>query len=164
MGHDGGEMPVWLGLMQFLGVGQAPLTMVLLVLLAGFGLLGWLLNSMVVKFMPAYPGWAILPVVAMATLAGAWTTSRAARFIGRAVPAFASTATSVTRLVGRRGYVTSAQVDNSYGQVKVRDPGGTSLTVFAVVDPKQPPLPRDAEVFLVEYDPVKKVFVVVPSE
>ena len=162
--HEAAELPAWATLLHFLGVGQAPLTMVVVVLVGGFGILGWVFNALVLDLFSTYPGWALLPVLAITTLIGIWFTSRAARRLGRAVPAFASTATSVKRLVGRRGYVSSPQVDHSYGQVKLRDPGGTSLTVFAVVDPGKPPVPRDAEVFLVEYDPVKKVFVVVPSE
>ncbi len=38
------------------------------------------------------------------------------------------------------------------------------ITVFAVVDPGKPPIPRDVEVILVEYDEAKKVFIVVPSD
>ena len=60
--------------------------------------------------------------------------------------------------------MTSPQVDEKYGQVKVRDTGGTLITVFAVVDPGQPPIPRDADVILVEYDEKRKVFIVVPSD
>jgi hypothetical protein len=67
-------------------------------------------------------------------------------------------------LVGRRGRVSSGHVDQAYGQVKVRDPGGTLITVFAVVDPGKPSIACDSEVYLVEYDPVKKVFVVVPAD
>ena len=138
--------------------------MVLLVLLGSFGILGWIINSLMLNLFQVYPGLILIPVLAGAALVGAWFTSRAARFIGWAIPAFASTATSVKQLVGRRGYVSSPQVDQSYGQVKVRDPGGTLLTVFAVVDPGKSPLSREAEVFLVEYDPARKVFIVVPSD
>jgi hypothetical protein len=55
-------------------------------------------------------------------------------------------------------------VDEEYGQVKLRDIGGTLITVFAVVDPGKPAILRDTEVILVEYDAAKKVFIVVPSE
>jgi hypothetical protein len=174
VGHDAGGVPAWAGALRFLGVGQAPLTMVLLVLLGGFGILGWVMNALILSVSPSYlkiswlPAWlAWLPFVLVlgADLAlGAWFTSRVAVFIGRAVPAFSSTATSVKRLVSRRGHVVSPQVDEKYGQVKVRDPGGTLITVFAVVDPGKPPIPRDTEVILVEYDEAKKVFIVVPSD
>jgi membrane protein implicated in regulation of membrane protease activity len=164
VGHDAGGAPAWTGALRFLGVGQAPLTMVLLVLLGGFGMLGWIANASVLGIMPQYPAWVLAIVLLFDLFIAAWFTSRVAGFIGRAVPAFASTATSVKRLVSRRGHVVSPQVDEKYGQVKVRDPGGTLITVFAVVDPGKPPIPRDAEVVLVEYDEAKKVFVVVPSD
>jgi hypothetical protein len=70
----------------------------------------------------------------------------------------------MTRLVARKGRVISPQVDQTYGQVKVRDPGGTLITVFARVDSDKPPIPRDAEVYLVDYDADKKVFTIVTAE
>jgi membrane protein implicated in regulation of membrane protease activity len=171
---DAGGVPAWAELLRFLGVGQAPLTMVLLVLMGGFGILGWVMNALILSVSPSYlkfswlPAWlAWLPFIAVLIvdlMLGAWFTSRVAVFIGRAVPAFSSTATSVKRLVSRRGHVVSPQVDEKYGQVKVRDPGGTLITVFAVVDPGKPPIPRDTDVILVEYDDAKKVFIVVPSD
>ena len=162
--HDLGGAPAWTGALAFLGVGHAPVTMILLVLMGGFGLLGWSMNALVLDLLPAYPSWALALVLVVDLLLAFWFTSRVARFIGRALPAFASTATSTARLVARRGRIISPQVDNTYGQVKVRDPGGTLITVFAVVDPGKPPLPRDTEVFLVDYDAVKKVFTVVPAD
>lgn len=97
-------------------------------------------------------------------LLSAWITARTAKLIGRAIPAFASTATSAKHLVARRGWVVSAQVDQHYGQVKLRDPGGTLITVFAKVDPDKSPIPRDTEVYLVDYDAARKVYTVVPSD
>lgn len=162
-GSNGGAAPA-LNVLRFLGVGQVPITMVLLVLLGGFGIIGWMLNAVVLGITPQYPAIALL-FVGLAGLAfAAWFTSRTARALGRAVPAFASTATTLARLVGRRGRVASPEVDEKYGQVKVRDLGGTLITVFAVVDAGKPHLKRDTEVILVEYDPAHKVFVVVPSD
>jgi len=162
--HEAGGAPAWTGALRFLGVGQAPLTMVLLVLLGGFGILGWIANASVLGIMPQYPAWVLAIVLLFDLFIAAWFTSRVAGLIGRAVPAFSSTATSVKRLVSRRGHVVSPQVDEKYGQVKVRDPGGTLITVFAVVDPGKPPILRDTEVVLVEYDEAKKVFIAVPSD
>jgi len=173
-GHDAGGAPAWTSALRFLGVGQAPLTMVLLVLLGGFGIIGWVLNALILSVSPTYlkfswlPAWlAWLPFIVVLTVdagLGAWFTSKMARFIGRAVPAFSSTATSAKRLVTRRGRVVSPQVDEKYGQVKVRDPGGTLITVFAVVDPGKPSIQRDTQVILVEYDSKKKMYIVVPSD
>jgi len=164
VGHDVGGAPAWMGALRFLGVGQAPMTMILLVLLGGFGIIGWIANASVAGLFPSYPGWVLAVILFVDLAVAALFTSRMAGFIGRAVPAFASTATSVKRLVSRRGHVVSPKVDETYGQVKLRDIGGTLITVFAVVDPGKPPIPRDTEVILVEYDAAKKVFVVVPSE
>jgi membrane protein implicated in regulation of membrane protease activity len=134
------------------------------VLLGGFGILGWIANASVLGILPIYPGWVLLVILLLDVFVAAWFTSRVAGLLGRAMPAFSSTATSLKRLVTRRGRVVSPQVDEKYGQVKVRDPGGTLITVFAVVDPGKPPILRDTEVILVEYDEAKKVYVVVPSD
>lgn len=158
------ELPTWANVLEFLGVGHAPVTMILLVLMGSFGILGWIANSLVLGIYPIYPGWALVGVLVGTLLISVWFTSRTSRFIGRAIPAFASTATSTTRLVGKRGYVISPQVDEKYGQVKLRDSGGNLLTIFAVVDPGKPSIPRDAEVYLVDYDATKKIFTIVPSE
>lgn len=165
LAHDlaGGE-PVWLEVLQFLGVGHAPLTLVLLIWVGGFGILGWVANSFVLNIVPTYPSWALVIVLVGALSISAWSTSRLARLIGRAIPAFASSATSASQLVSRRGRVASVQIDDSYGQVKVRDSGGTLITVFAKVDPGKPPIPRDSEVYLVDYDAARKVYIVVPSD
>ncbi len=164
MDHTVDALPGWTVLLSFLGVGQAPLTMVLLILLGTFGFLGWFLNSLIVSNLSFYPPLAILPIFGVALFGGGLTASRTARFIGRAVPALSTTATSMKNLVSRQGRVVSAQVDQQYGQVKVRDKGGTLITVFAVVDSGESPIERDTEVFLVEYNKAKKVFFVVPAE
>ncbi|MCK6625998.1 MAG: YqiJ family protein [Anaerolineae bacterium] len=162
--HDLTGAPGWLGALKFLGVGQAPVTMILLLLVGSFGLLGWIANWLLLGVVPAYPGWGLIAVLGGALVLSVVVTSRTARLIGRAIPAFASTATSASQLVARRGRVISSQVDQIYGQVKVRDPGGTLITVFAKVDPDKPAIPRDTEVYLVDYDAARKVYTVVPSD
>jgi hypothetical protein len=44
--------PAWLGVLEFLGVGHAPVTMILLVLLGSFGLLGWIANWLLLGAIP----------------------------------------------------------------------------------------------------------------
>lgn len=162
--HDLADAPAWLGALEFLGVGHAPVTMILLLLVGSFGLLGWIANWLLLGTLPVYPGWALGVTLVGSLLIAGWFTSRTARLIGRAVPSFSSTATSASQLVARRGWVISSQVDQSYGQVKVRDPGGTLITVFAKVDPDKPVIPRNTEVYLVDYDEARKVYTVVPSD
>lgn len=54
--HDLTGAPGWLGALKFLGVGQAPVTMILLLLVGSFGLLGWIANWLLLGVVPAYPG------------------------------------------------------------------------------------------------------------
>jgi len=78
--------------------------MVLLVLLGGFGIIGWIMNALILSVSPTYLRFNWLPAWLTWFLSslswywtwrfGAWFTSRMAGFIGRAVPAFSSTATS----------------------------------------------------------------------
>lgn len=154
----------WAEILHFMGVGYVPVTMVLALALGSFGLLGWALNTLAFGVFAGYPNWAIFPAVLVSLAGSAWFTGRTSRLMGRLVPAFSSSATPMKRLVGLRGRVSSPQVDQTYGQVKVRDSGGTLITVFAVVDPGHAPIPADTEVFLVDYNPANKVFVVVPSD
>src|SRR5512136_387047 len=72
LAHDAGGAPAWAGALRFLGVGQAPLTMVLLVLLGGFGILGWIVNASVIGVFPVYPGWALAVVLLLDLLIAAW--------------------------------------------------------------------------------------------
>ncbi len=160
---DAGDLSLAGQLLEFLGVGKAPVTMILLLLLGSFGVIGWIANSVLLNLLGRYPVPAIAPVTVISLYAGGFFTSRTAQVIGRLVPAVATSATSKHRLVGRLGRVISPQVDQTFGLVKVRDSGGTPITVFAVIDPDQAPIRRDANVFLVEYNPVKKIFVVVSS-
>jgi len=154
----------WAELLQFLGVGRIPVTMVLLLFLGGLGISGWVLNGLVLNIFSSYPNRAIIPISVASIFIGVWVTSRTARFVGRVVPTFSTTATPVKRLVSRKGWISSPQIDESYGQVKVRDAGGTLITVFAIVDPGHPSLAYGTEVFLVEYDSARKLFIVEPVE
>jgi hypothetical protein len=54
--------------------------------------------------------------------------------------------------------VISPFVDDKYGQVRVRDQGGTLITVFAVAH--SAPISRSSEVALVSYDTAHKRFTV----
>ncbi len=149
---------------QFLGMGRIPFTMIFLLWLLGFGLTGWLGNSLLLTTFSSYPEWGILAVLAVAIITASWFTAGMARLMGHAVPAFTSTATSVQTLVCRQGWVSSQHVDENYGQVKVRDTAGTLHTVFAVIDPGHLPIVHNTKVFLVEYNSAQKLFIVEPVD
>ncbi|NJM41110.1 MAG: YqiJ family protein [Anaerolineae bacterium] len=144
--------------LAFLGVGKAPVAVVLLLLFGAIAILGWVFNSAVQSLFGDYPSIAFVPVVLLALMGAALITSRVSRFIGRALPPISTTAMRAEALVGKRGTVISPFVDAKYGQVRVRDQGGTLITVFAVAH--STPIPRSSEVALVSYDMAQKRFTV----
>jgi membrane protein implicated in regulation of membrane protease activity len=148
-----------LSALAFLGVGKAPLMLVLLILCGFTGLSGWTLNGFAQSLLGGYPAWAFVLVLPLAMLVGGTLSSNLARLIGRALPPVSTTAVHEQALVGRRGTVVSPRVDETYGQVHVRDAGGTLMRVFAVVK-HEPPIENGEAVVLVDFDPGRRCFVV----
>ena len=158
---DADGLSEMLSVLAFVGVGKAPLLVVLLILLGSIGILGWTVNSLVLAVFRSYPAWAFIVSLLVALIGGSLASSRLARLIGRALPSISSTATAATGLVGRRGTVISSRVDGAYGLVRVRDQGGTLINVFAITAEDEP-IGSQTEVALVEYDMHKKRYMVVP--
>ena len=156
---DKGEALSALSLFAFIGLGKAPLFVVLIIFFGAMGILGWIGNSLVESLFTSYPGLALAPVGFISLLGSGLISSRVTRFIGRMLPPVSTTATHADALVGRRGTVLSPNVDGKYGLVRLRDQGGTSINIFAIVD-NEDPIDRDSEVVLVDYDPVNKRYTV----
>lgn len=148
-----------LALMAYLGMGKAPLMVILVILFGTVGLLGWLLNSLIGGIVTPYPAVAFAAVLPISLVGGSFVSSRTARLIGRALPPISTTATKASALVGRPGVVISPNVDGKYGMVRLRDSGGTMINVFAITDGEEP-IDRSSEVVLVEYDPQLKRYTV----
>jgi membrane protein implicated in regulation of membrane protease activity len=156
---DKGDGLSALSIFAFIGVGKAPLFVVLIILFGTMGILGWIFNSLIESIVMPYPSLALLPVGVVALLGSSVISSRVTRFIGKVLPPISTTATRADALVGRQGVVLSPQVDGKYGLVRLRDKGGTSINVFAVVDSEEP-IDRDNEVILVDYDSAHKIYTV----
>lgn len=144
-----------LNILAFIGVGKAPLFVVLIILFGAVGILGWGLNSLIESLFTSYPSPVIVPVGLLSFFGGGLISSRIARFIGRALPPVSTSATAMKDLVGRSGVVLSRQLDSNYGLVRVKDRGGMAINVFAVVQSEEP-IPQDSEIVLVSFDPEEK--------
>jgi hypothetical protein len=155
--HDAGLSA--LSLLAYLGVGKAPLMVILVILFGTVGVLGWLMNSVIEEALGGYPGIAFAAVLPIAFIAGGFASSRTARLIGRALPPVSTTATPAKALVGRAGVVISPSVNAKYGMVRLRDSGGTMINVFAITDGEDP-INRSSEVVVVDYDPQQKRYTV----
>lgn len=149
-----------LGLFAFIGVGKAPLAIVLMLLFGSTAIVGWALNGLAAAWLRPYSVLIFIIVLLLALLGGAFASSRLARIIGRALPPISSTASLAQDLVGKRGTVLSPCVDTRYGLIRVRDAGGTSINVFGVIAADDEPIKRNTVVVLANYDAVKKLYLV----
>jgi membrane protein implicated in regulation of membrane protease activity len=145
--------------LAFIGIGKAPLMVVILIVLMTTGLLGWILNGIAVGILGFFPGLLLLGTFLVSLVTGSLVTSRVARFIGRALPPVSTTATRAQGLVGRPGTVISPFVDARYGMVHLRDDGGTLISVFATTEDEQP-IPRGEMVILLSYDAAQRLYLV----
>jgi len=150
-----------LSLFAFIGVGKAPLAIVLMLLFGATAVIGWLLNGLAAAIGLANALPVFIVVLTLALIGGALVSSRMARIIGRALPPISSTASLAQDLVGKRGTVLSPYVDGRYGLIRVRDAGGTSINVFGVIAVTDSPIARNSTVVLASYDAAKKQYLVV---
>jgi membrane protein implicated in regulation of membrane protease activity len=160
----GDGLSAWGDFLAFIGLGQAPLTLVLLLLFLTFGFTGWVLNSAVISILGSYPGIALGGTLPLSMLSSVLITSRLSRLLNRITPSVSTTAMSRKQLVGHRGTVVSAQVTGRYGQVRVKDRSGASLTLFARIEGDTAPIKRDQEVVIVAYDEAEHTYTVVSSD
>ena len=145
--------------LAFIGFGKAPVMVVLLILLFSMGLLGWFLNGVILGIFGVFPSLLILLSGLLSLALGAFVTSRATRFIGRALPPISTTATKAQAMVGMNGTVTSPFVDAKYGMIHLRDQGGTLVSLFATTEDEKP-IPRGQSVILLSYDAAQKRYLV----
>lgn len=143
--------------LAFLGIGQVPVMLVLIVLLGSLGSLGLLANTVLITLLGLQPGLAVVGSLAGGLLLAVLITGRTSRMLGK-VAGNVSMAVSSAQLVGRAGVVVSPSVSPTYGKVTVRDSNGTMHTVFAVT--RGETLLERSEVALLAYDDVRRVFTV----
>jgi len=139
-------------LLAFIGFGQAPLMVTLLILFSAIGLTGWLVNGLTQLAFGTYPSAAIVLNGPLAVLGGGWIGARLNRLIGQALPPISTTASRAQELIGQTGTVISPMVDSRYGLVHLRNPGGVLISIFGVTLPNAPPLLRGTRVTLTAYD------------
>jgi membrane protein implicated in regulation of membrane protease activity len=154
--HDTFSGFSWLA---FIGIGKAPLMVVILIVLMTTGLLGWFLNGLALGILGFFPSLLLLGTFLFSLIVGSLVTSRVTRFIGRALPPVSTTATRAQALVGRPGTVISPFVDGRYGMVHLRDDGGTLISLFAITEEDQP-IARGESVILLSYDAAQRRYLV----
>lgn len=147
LGHDvdvDGEAD-WL---SWLGVGQLPLLMLLVVFLASFGLIGLIAQQLTLGLTGSlWPAWIAIPATAVASLP---CTGLLSRLLARVIPRDETTAIGVDELVGLHArIVVGTATRGSPAKARVRDFHGQTHYVMAEPDMPQVHFTEGDEVLLV---------------
>ncbi|MGF1499133.1 MAG: DUF1449 domain-containing protein [Elainellaceae cyanobacterium] len=140
-------------ILGWLGVGKAPLVLLLALDLCLWGLLGWMLNVATGNLLGQIPtGWLGVPILLLSLVAALLMGGQVARPIGLVFASFGESASS-DRLVGCVGIVSSARLyrvsEGKIAQIDVVDPAKNLVTVNAALPLWATVTPRRGEQVLV---------------
>ncbi|BAC07906.1 OB-fold-containig protein [Thermosynechococcus vestitus] len=142
----------FLAMLHWLGVGRAPLILLLALDFSLLGVLGWFLNVLFYTLSGTWPGVVWSGVIAIAALLLALTIGGlCSRPLGQIFAQF-SEDTRRDRLLGCSGHVSSAHIPRSgtgIGQVSVLDANGNRLLVPAVLPPWATVTPQQGQEVLI---------------
>jgi len=156
-GHDvahGGAGHVLPAVLDFFGVGRVPLSILVMCYCFVWGATG--LASL--TLLGTAKVWV---AVAIAAASAVLITRQVAYGLSRIMPTFETHHTPQRELVGLRGRVLYRVTETS-GVVRLRDERQSLRDVECRVRPNEAPLPADAPVVLLRYEPGTKVFLVAP--
>ena len=133
----------------WMGIGKAPLILLLATDLSLWGLFGWMFNVWLGEFTDRVPsGVWIFIVLILSLVASLFTGGLIARPIGKIFAEFGED-TSSDRLIGRHGTVSSATIPvekrGRIGQVDIIDKSGNLVTINATVPEWATVIPRHGE-------------------
>lgn len=154
--HLGGET-----MLELLGVGRVPLSVVLMTLLMTWGFAGIVVNRLLFEVLV---GW-LLPLVSIpvATVIAVSATGVLSRAVARLMPLDESSAWRKRDLVG-----TTAEalypINSQFGMAIVRDPQGERYQIPCRVGEGAAPIAKGQSVLLVEYDAKGDFYTVRPYE
>jgi membrane protein implicated in regulation of membrane protease activity len=152
-GHPDLESDAHPSILSLLGVGKAPLAILVLSYLLSFGVAGVLFVMLTENWLDGFEGYslgfsALFSVVSTAALAGV---------LGRMVPTVESYAKKYDQLVGREGVVIT-RITPTSGSADVRDSGGSLHRIPAVTISGE--ISRGEKILVVSYDYDDSTFVV----
>ena len=145
--------------LSFLGVGRCPLSIILMVFGITWGFIGLCCNGIFssIRFIPA--GLYFWPSLFAATILGLFITRYTSLTIARVLPKQASSAVSLTSLVGKYGE-TSVRISVTGGRARVRDQHGTLHNIYCRVADGEEKIPANEQIIVLQYLPPEKVFIV----
>ncbi len=158
---DAGELsPSFGDVFGFLNVGRVPLMVVLMSLLAMWGITGLIANAAL--NVPQNPQW-----VWISCVIAFFCSFLATRYISIALSKLLPESEKAIRdvqLLGLRGRVISGQITTTFGTARVQVPDGPELTVSCRAKLDEDTPVKGDTVILIDYDRTKRIFDVRKSE
>jgi len=159
---DGGQTDhgsVSLTALSWLGVGKVPVSIVLMVLLLTWGVVGFIANAAMEERGAA----AALISIPIAAVVSILATHLVATMIARYLPLYETTARRKHALLGAVGEAIFP-IDHKFGMVSVRDDMGDLYQIACRVEEPGEPIPKGAKVQLVAYNAKQGLFFVTRSQ
>ena len=165
IGKDFGKGGFHWGWLAWLGVGKAPVTVLLEVMLITFGMSGLLVNAIAMDMVGDLSGIAFPISLIIATISAVKATKGTASLFGRYAPPDAPTSRKSGDFLGCVG-VTATSVTRNIGQVRVKLTSNEPEAILnACIDPKSTntDIQRGINVLIVGYDSNRRVYHIVPD-
>jgi membrane protein implicated in regulation of membrane protease activity len=144
--------------LSFIHVKEVPFMMLAGVFLLTWGIVGLTLNYVIVANLKTFWAPLLIPSIVVTFVVSILFTKSFAKAISFIAPTAEKGATSIRELVGKTARVISGKVTTKFGQVRLRDDLGHSITVFCKIRAGNEIPEKGDEVLLLEYDDVEKKF------
>jgi hypothetical protein len=160
----GGGALGWHAALSFFGVGRVPLMVVWVTFCIFAGFTGVFVNSSIfVHHAGDYPAWGFGASSAASLGVGLVAVRLFSRAAARFVDVGGHGATKKHELSGKSGIVASRQLDQEFGEVRVKDARGNELLLHGRLHGAERALERGEKVVLVDYDQDRELFWVTKS-
>lgn len=154
------QSPSFADIFGFLNVGRVPLMVVLMSLLATWGIAGLIANALL--NVPERPQWVWISYV-IAFFCSFLGTRYISIALSKLFPESERAITDV-HLLGLRGRVISGQITTTFGTARVQVPDGPELTVSCRAKSDEATPVKGDTVVLINYDRARRIFEVRKSE
>ncbi len=154
------QSPSFADIFGFLNVGRVPLMVVLMSLLATWGIAGLIVNALL--NIPERPQWVWISYV-IALFCSFLGTRYISIALSKLFPESEKAITDV-HLLGLRGRVISGQITTTFGTARVQVPDGPELTVSCRAKSDEATPVKGDTVVLINYDRARRIFEVRKSE
>lgn len=145
-------------ILSFIHFSEVPLMMLIAVFFLTWGMVGFTLNHVIVSGLKTFRAPLIIPSIAITFAISILFTKLFAMAISFVAPTAEKGVTSIRELVGRTARVISGKVTTKFGQARLRDDFGYSITVFCKIREGSEIPKKGDEVLLLDYDDVDRKF------